>query len=134
MQVVKVRTVENQAFAIKIIRNRHAFRRQAEVEVELLRRLKVFNLRGTHKYGANVSACAQRLGITRKMVSQVPLSSSESDAQSSGAFDARSLVVQLREHFVYRDHLCIVCEQVQPSPLALQITATKLSALIIRHL
>ena len=36
-QVLKVRTEDNQVFALKIIRNRQAFRRQAETEVELVR-------------------------------------------------------------------------------------------------
>ena len=40
-QVLKVRSSDNQVVALKIIRNRHAFRKQAEVEVELLRRLRV---------------------------------------------------------------------------------------------
>ena len=45
-QVLKARTEDNQVFAIKVIRNRHAFRKQAEVEVELLRRLKVRHVGG----------------------------------------------------------------------------------------
>lgn len=40
-QVLKVRTGDNQVMALKVIRNRHAYRKQAEVEVELLRRLRV---------------------------------------------------------------------------------------------
>lgn len=36
-QVLKVRTDENTVFALKVIRNRSAFRRQAETEVELVR-------------------------------------------------------------------------------------------------
>ena len=37
-QVLKVRTEENSVFALKVIRNRTAFRRQAETEIELVRR------------------------------------------------------------------------------------------------
>jgi hypothetical protein len=40
-QVLKVRTADNQIVALKVIRNRHAFRKQAEVEVQLLQRLQV---------------------------------------------------------------------------------------------
>jgi hypothetical protein len=36
-QVLKVRTEDNVVFALKIIRNRQAFRRQAETELELVR-------------------------------------------------------------------------------------------------
>ena len=35
-QVLKVRSADNRAFALKVIRNRPAFLQQAEVEVELL--------------------------------------------------------------------------------------------------
>ena len=40
-QVLKVRTADNQVMALKVIRNRLAFRKQAEIEVELLQRLRV---------------------------------------------------------------------------------------------
>ena len=40
-QVLKVRSADNRAFALKVIRNRPAFLQQAEVEVELLRELRL---------------------------------------------------------------------------------------------
>lgn len=40
-QVLKVRNADNTVFALKVIRNRHAFRRQAQTEIELLQCLKL---------------------------------------------------------------------------------------------
>ncbi|KAL1514919.1 hypothetical protein AB1Y20_003999 [Prymnesium parvum] len=84
-QVLKVRTADNQVMALKVIRNRQAYRKQAEIEVELLRRLRV------------PESTADEAANENKLL--------------ANSVDARSLVVQLRAHFVYRDHLCIVFEQ-----------------------
>ena len=104
-QVLKVRTAEGAVFALKVIRNRSAFRRQAETEVELLRRLRL------------PSASAKDI-----------------DSKDTKA-DARRLVVQLHEHFSFRGHLCLIFEPLGVNLLQLlqQNQCKGLSCSLIRY-
>jgi hypothetical protein len=69
-------------FALKIIRNRDSLSKQAETEVGILTRLRV------PADGANTPT----------------------GDKSEGGTDPRSLVVQLHQHFRYKDHTCLVFE------------------------
>ena len=88
--------------AVKIIRNRLAFRRQAETEVALLRRLKLPGPDG---------------------------------GRLDSSSDARALVVQLHEQFVFRGHLCLVFEPLGVNLLQLlqQNGCIGLSSSLIRY-
>ena len=78
-QVLKVQSSGNRVYAVKVIRNRPAFLKQAEIEVELLQRLRIpRTAKGVH---------------------------------SDAAKDPRALVVQMYDHFVYKNHLCLVFEE-----------------------
>jgi len=85
-QVLKVRNVVNDnVSALKIIRNRNAFCRQAQTEIELLKKLSL-------PPGSRLKTEDSANGGERKTV------------------DARNLVVQLLDHFMFKSHLCLVFE------------------------
>ena len=84
-QVLKVRSAGNRAFALKVIRNRPAFLQQAEVEVELLRELRLPQPEGLEGEAAEAAR-----------------------EKAAAAGDARAMVVQLHEHFMHHGHLCLV--------------------------
>lgn len=110
-QVLKVRsTSSGHVFALKVIRNRHAFRRQAQTEIELLRRLRV---------------------PSRKIADAA--ASSQGGAKTTS--DARALVVQLHEHFLFKNHLCLVFEPLGVNLLQLlqQNQCIGLSTSLIRY-
>ena len=83
-QVLKVQGSGERVYAVKVIRNRPAFLKQAEMEVALLQQLRV-PPRAT--------------------------GDAKADAKAQGA-DARALIVQMHDHFVYKNHLCLVFEEV----------------------
>ena len=109
-----MRTDDDVVFALKIIRNRQAFRRQAETEVELLQRLVLPS--ASKKAGADGAAAPQA-------------------GKRDNSSDARSLVVQLHEHFSFRNHLCLVFEPLGVNLLQLlqQNQCTGLSCSLIRY-
>ena len=88
-QVLKVQSSGNKVYAVKVIRNRPAFLKQAEMEVQLLKQLRVPRKTEDGKEG-----------------------------EGKQAVDARALVVQMHDHFMYKNHLCLVFEEVRhrPSP------------------
>lgn len=82
-QVFKVRPSRSEVcFALKVIRNLDSLSKQAETEVGILNRLRMPG------EGANGLA----------------------GDKSEGGTDPRSLVVQLHQHFRYKDHTCLVFE------------------------
>ncbi len=116
-QVLKVRNAANGAvFALKVIRNRRAFRRQAQTEVELLQRLKL---------------PAETKADKDKAVT-AGLGSASADRKP---FDARALVVQLFDHFVFQSHLCLLFEPLGVNLLQLlqQNKCIGLSTSLIRY-
>ena len=106
-QVLKVQSSGNRVYAVKVIRNRPAFLKQAEMEVEMLQRLRVPR--------------------TAKDV--------HSDAAKEHAADPRALVVQMHDHFVYKNHLCLVFEELGVNLLQLlqQNHCRGLSISLIRY-
>ena len=81
-QVLKVQSSGNRGYAVKVIRNRPAFLKQAEIEVELLQRLRI------------------------------PRTAKGFDSDPAREYtDPRALVVQMYDHFVYKNHLCLVFEE-----------------------
>lgn len=85
-QVLKVQSGGNKVYAVKVIRNRPAFLKQAEMEVQLLKQLRV------------------------------PPRKADEGKEGEGkqqAADARALVVQMHDHFMYKNHLCLVFEEVR---------------------
>jgi dual specificity protein kinase YAK1 len=106
-QVLKVQSSGNRVYAVKVIRNRPAFLKQAEMEVEMLQRLRV--------------------PWTAKEV--------HSDAAKEHAADPRALVVQMYDHFVYKNHLCLVFEELGVNLLQLlqQNHCRGLSISLIRY-
>ena len=114
-QVLKVKQVTNGAvFALKVIRNRRAFRRQAQTEVELLERLRLPAETDAEK----VKEKDQAAGVVGRK-----------------AFDARALVVQLYDHFVFQSHLCLLFEPLGVNLLQLlqQNKCIGLSTSLIRY-
>ena len=102
-QVLKVQSSGNRVCAVKVIRNRPAFLKQAEIEVELLQRLRIpRTAKGDH---------------------------------SDAAKDPRALVVQMYDHFVYKNHLCLVFEELGVNLLQLlqQNHCRGLSISLIRY-
>ena len=102
-QVLKVQSSGNRVYAVKVIRNRPAFLKQAEIEVELLQRLRIpRTAKGDH---------------------------------SDPAKDPRALVVQMYDHFVYKNHLCLVFEELGVNLLQLlqQNHCRGLSISLIRY-
>ena len=102
-QVLKVQSSGNRVYAVKVIRNRPAFLKQAEIEVELLQRLRIPRAaKGVH---------------------------------SDAAKDPRALVVQMYDHFVYKNHLCLVFEELGVNLLQLlqQNHCRGLSISLIRY-
>ena len=156
-QVLKVRTPADSVFALKVIRNRQAFRRQAETEVELVRWPTAYAC-----CCGDLKAWGGRQGLLRLS----PWSCTPLTHPRSGSFyspfslpvlpypqlkrlrlpkaekgkgppkgDARSLVVQLHDHFLYRGHLCLLFEPLGVNLLQLlqQNQCTGLSCSLIRY-
>ena len=106
-QVLKVQSSGNRVYAVKVIRNRPAFLKQAEMEVEMLQRLRVpRTAKEVHSNGAKEHAA-----------------------------DPRALVVQMYDHFVYKNHLCLVFEELGVNLLQLlqQNHCRGLSISLIRY-
>ena len=106
-QVLKVQSSGNRVYAVKVIRNRPAFLKQAEMEVEVLQRLRI------------PRTAKGALADTAKQL----------------AADPRALVVQMHDHFVYKNHLCLVFEELGVNLLQLlqQNHCRGLSISLIRY-
>jgi dual specificity protein kinase YAK1 len=105
-QVLKVQSSGNRVCAVKVIRNRPAFLKQAEIEVELLQRLRI------------------------------PRSAKDAHSDPAKEYtDPRALVVQMYDHFVYKNHLCLVFEELGVNLLQLlqQNHCRGLSISLIRY-
>ena len=105
-QVLKVQSGGNKVYAVKVIRNRPAFLKQAEMEVEVLQQLRVPRSKDADG----------------------------KDAKEQAA-DPRALVVQMHDHFVYKNHLCLVFEELGVNLLQLlqQNHCRGLSISLIRY-
>jgi dual specificity protein kinase YAK1 len=122
-QVLKVKQVTNGAvFALKVIRNRRAFRRQAQTEVELLERLRL-------PAETNAEKAKDKEKDKEKAKEKAAA------VVDRKAFDARALVVQLYDHFVFQSHLCLLFEPLGVNLLQLlqQNKCIGLSTSLIRY-
>jgi len=130
-QVFRVRLPPDRAYALKVIRNGTAFQKQAQMEIAILKMLQL-----PRERDKGVPADVEKLeagGAPQAEGRQAD--SKEKGTGSEGTMNRRGLFVQLRDHFIFKGHLCLVFEHLGVNLLQLlqQTNCRGLSLSLIRY-